>query len=493
MSFFRLEGAVSLGPDGRLSPAGSLGDAELAARIAGYKRMVAGRYRAIAPDEIDTLPEKGTMLVSPKIDGQFWCLVIENPEIGGEVALVSPRGKVISGRIPLLAEVRKNVVPRQKGRLIVPGELFALRKDGRPRHGDVAGALGGGEQAEVGRLGFFAFDLMEGGDETMPQPPADYPGRLEVLRRLFEGGQRAQAIRTDEVHSPEGVRERYGEWVEGGKGEGLVVRPEDGRIFKLKPIFTFDAAVIGFTEKSDESELVRSMLLAVIRDDGHFQLVGSVGNLGSDETRRELWNTLHGTVVESSYRFASSTGALYRFVAPTRVVEVKVTDLQVEDSSGRGVRRMVLDFEPEAGWTPLRLASGVSLIHPILSRVRDDKEPTATDVRAAQVLERVEVEDFEEKVVKVERPKSEVVRREVFTKTTKDKTAVRKLLVWKTNKDDVDPQFPAFVVHWTDYSPGRKEPLQREVRLAPDADAATEIAEAMLADGVKRGWQRVEG
>ncbi|MEM8997765.1 MAG: hypothetical protein AAGF23_23480, partial [Acidobacteriota bacterium] len=300
------------------------------------------------------------------------------------------------------------------------------------------------------------------------------------------------AIKTELVHTPSEVSALFAEWAEGGKGEGLVVRPEDGRIFKLKPVFTFDAAVIGFTEKNDEPEHVRSLLLAMIREDGQFQLVGSVGNLGTDALRSSLYAELKPTVVPSTYRFASSTGALYRFVEPKTVVEVKVTDIQVEDTSGRPVRRMVLELDPDDGWSPLQLRSGISLIHPILTRVRDDKKVDPTDVRASQILERVEVPELEQKVEKIVRPQSRVVRRRVFTKTTKDKTAVRKLLVWETGKAEIDPDYPAFVVHWTDYSPGRKQPLQREVRLAPTRAVADELAEQMLAAGVKRGWKAVE-
>ena len=479
---------VQAGPlgGGHLSPAGSVTDPELSSRIAGYKRQIAGRYRAISPDEVHFLPKSG-MLVSPKIDGQFWCLVAD----GGDVVLVSPNGKVISGSIPLLDEARKSLLSKVQGRLIVPGELFALRKGGRPRVGDVGKALGGGENAEVARLGFFAFDLMAGGDAETPEPPADYAGRLEVIQRLFEGGQRVQAIRTEAVHGPEEVQRLFGEWVEGGKGEGLVVRPDDGRIFKLKPIFTLDAAVIGFTEKSEEPDHVRSLLLALMRENGQFQLIGSVGNLGSDSLRADLFQRLSPAAVDSTYRFASSTGALYRFVRPEIVVEVKVTDLQVEDTSGRLIRRMVLEFD-ETGWTPIQLKSGASLIHPIMSRVRDDKKVDSTDIRAAQILERCEIEELDQTVQRIRHPKSEVLRREVYAKVTKGKTAVRKLVIWRTHKDEIDPLFPPYVVHWTDYSPGRNAPIQREVRLAPDEAAAQALGDEMVAGGVKKGWEKVE-
>ena len=490
-AFFDTAQAGPLG-NGLLSPAGSVTDAELITRIAGYKRQIAGRYRAISPEEIQFLPKTKT-LVSPKIDGQFWCMVIDTTGDGEpEIALVSPKGKVISGDVPLLAEARKNVGPRAVGRTIVPGELFALRKGGRPRVGDVGKALGGGADAQVARLGFFAFDLMDGGDGECPEPTPDYPGRLDVLQRLFAGGQRVQAIKTEEVGGPDDVKRLFGEWVEGGKGEGLVVRPEDGRIFKLKPIFTLDAAVIGFTEKNDEPNHVRSLLLAVMRENGQFQLIGSVGNMGSDELRAEIYRRLSPTVVDSSYRFASSTGALYRFVKPEMVVEVKVTDLQVEDTSGRPVRRMVLEVDEHEGWTPIQLKSGASLIHPIMSRVRDDKKVDGVDVRASQILERVEIEELNQAVERIERPKSQLIRREVYTKATKGKTAVRKLVIWQTHKDTVDPEFPPFVVHWTDFSPGRKEPLKREVRLAPTQDAALAVGDEMIQSNIKKGWALYE-
>lgn len=483
---YTTENAKPLG-NGLLSPAGSLREPELLKRVAGYKRVIAGRYSAISPAEISSLPAS-SLLVSPKVDGHFWCLLAEE----GEVILVSPNGKVISGDIPLLAEARKTVGKRAQGRVLCAGELFALRKNGRPRPTDVKSALGGGSVDTAARLGFFAYDLLDGGDAEAPQAAAEYAERLATLERLFEGGQRVRAIRTEHVHSHEEVRRLYDEWVEGGKGEGLVVRSFDGRIYKLKPLFTIDAAVIGFTEQTDASDRVRSLLLAVMRENGQYQVIGSSGNLGSDQFRAELYQKLAPALVESRYRYASTTGALFRFVAPREVAEVEVTDLQTEDSEGRQIRKMVLDFDPVRGWQPLQLKAGISLIHPILSRMRDDKAVNALDVRAAQILERVDLDEIEVSAEKIERPVSELLRREVYTKVLKGNTMVRKLLLWKTNKETHDSHFPAYVVHFTDYSPGRQEPLQREVRLAPSAELAEALAAEMLAENIKKGWQRVE-
>ncbi len=68
--------------------------------------------------------------------------------------------------------------------------------------------------------------------------------------------------------------------------------------------------------------------------------------------------------------------------------------------------------------------------------------------------------------------------------------AVRKLVLWQTNKQKADPDYPAFVLHWTDYSPGRKNPLTRQVRLAPDKKIAQDLFESILLKNIKAGWEK---
>jgi hypothetical protein len=91
----------------------------------------------------------------------------------------------------------------------------------------------------------------------------------------------------------------------------------------------------------------------------------------------------------------------------------------------------------------------------------------------------------------VQLPKSTVLKRRVWQKITKGKTSVRKLVIWKTNKESESPNYPAFVIHWTDYSAGRGTPLEREVRLAPDASIAEQISNNLIDENIKKGWEEV--
>ena len=174
------------------------------------------------------------------------------------------------------------------------------------------------------------------------------------------------------------------------------------------------------------------------------------------------------------------------------VVEINVTDLQPETGDGNQVRTMALSFDQEVGWQALGPMPSASLLHPVMVRIREDKKSGPIDTRFTQILERCQIDQAEQSVETVDLPKSEVLRREVWIKENKGKTAVRKLVVWKTNKEQVDPGYPAFVIHWTDYSAGRGTPLDREVRTAPNPELMEEIAAKLIEDNIKKGWEKVD-
>lgn len=469
--------------DGTLSPLGSLADADLAALVAGYKKNVARRYYGIRENELDRLPH-GTLLVSPKVDGELWFLVMWE----GTPVLVAPNGRVLRGALPLLQEATRTFGTRAGPKAVLAGELFVVTPSGRPRVMDVATTLGGG--GDIARLGFMAFDVARGGDGEAPAE--SYEDRLAEIERVLDGGKRVKAVRTVPVKSESDVSARYEEWVASGKAEGLVARAEDGRVYKIKPAFHVDCAVIGYTQKIDEPEMARSLLLALIRPDGTYQVVGSVGAIGDEAHRAELYTRLAGTEVDSTFRRVSSSGSLYRLVEPKFVVEIITTDLIVDDSSGQPVRQWALRQVEGQGWVQVCQVLGASLLHPKLERVRDDKAVNETDVRIGQLTERTPVQGLEVVARTTELPPSELVRREVYTKETKGQLAVRKLLVWRTNKDEVDEDFPPYVVHFTDFSAGRKTPLSREVKLAPDLEAAMALADDMIGSKIKKGWARAD-
>ncbi len=482
MPSFSTESARPCGK-GQHSPAGSVTNLELANAVRRYKRGIASRYTALVPDELEGRLPPGPYLVSPKVDGEQWCLVFED----GDVFLANPAGRVLSGNIPVLEEARK-ALPNTEGTTVIAGELFAARKEGRSRHGDLASALAGEAKAQVERVAFMAFDLVWGGDSEAKMPLSSYKERFDVVQRLLGGGKRLRAVKSESCETKAEVAALFETWAAGGKAEGLVVRTPSQHTYKVKPSVTIDAVVIGYTERTEDPTQLSSLLLALIRPDDTYQVIGHCGNLGSEDHRRTLGKTVQPLDCPSNYSEANTKGALFQAVRPSVVVEIRISDVQGDTSGGDPVQRMVLDHG-EGAWQARGRMPGVSILHPRLVRVRDDKQAVAGDVPVRQVFERVLVTEADAAAPMAELPKSEVIRREAFTKVTKGKTAVRKLLLWKTNKDAVDPLFPAYVVHFTDYSPSRKDPLKRTVRLAPDEVTAAALAEELLASEIKKGWK----
>jgi len=93
----------------------------------------------------------------------------------------------------------------------------------------------------------------------------------------------------------------------------------------------------------------------------------------------------------------------------------------------------------------------------------------------------------------VQLPKSEILRRQAWTKTHKGQTMVRKLVMWQTNKAaqlwaDGPADFPAYVIACTDYSPGRAEPLQRDVRVSNSRAQIDALYDGLVKEKVVKGW-----
>lgn len=462
---------------GRMAPAGSVADPALRGRLSAYKRNVAGAYRSLPPDEIAAALPPGPCVVSEKIDGETW--FFHNDEDGA--TLLSPVGKAIAG-VPLTDEAA-TLLSGWSG--LLAGELYAAREQGRPRVFDLHAAMGGGAEARVERLRFAAFDLLlDGGADTQRTP---YAARAARLRSLLVGGTRLHCAACEMVSTPAGLADLFERIVTRGGGEGVVVHAGDGRIYKVKPEVTLDAAVIGYAAGEPG---VSELLLALMTPDGRYQTIGRVRTGWSRGESQELAALLAALGCASSYRAATDHGTLCRFVRPELVVEVRCNDLLVADSAGEPVRRMRLEHSDAAGWTPLGPCPSASMVNGVFLRTRSDKAARRPDVRFEQVSDLLPVAP-EPTGGAPELPASQVLRREVFTKATRDGHAVRKLVAWRTNKHEADPRFPRFAVLFTDYSPGRRQPLRTELRVAASVESLDAFADGWLAENVKRGWAAV--
>lgn len=467
---------------GKLGKAGALKDATLTTTMERYKRLVAKRYRVVDADELELALPKGPLFISTKIDGELWFLI----KRGGEVAFCALNGRVLQG-VPVAVEAEKQLAGTDD--IIIAGELFAIPADGsaRPRVSHVGGALGDTTKAE--RLGFKAFDLLEEkGEDRQGQP---YEKRHARLAELFKDGKRSAMVIT-QVGDAKAAAHHYREWVGSQKFEGVVVRTEQGITFKVKPTFTIDAVVVAFGERiTGDVAQVRELTVALRRDDGTLQLLGPVGNGFSEEARVEWHARLKPLEVGSSFRMANREGTLCRFVKPEIVVEVKVHDLIDEGSVDEPVLRMAVKYEEGSGYTSIGLTRFAAMIFPVFVRERTDKQPDVGSIGLEQVHSRLPLDRRDEAAKVLVHEATRVMKRGAYTKITKGLTAVRKYVALETRKAALDPSYPPYVVHFTDYSGGRAEPLKTSIRVASTPEKLDALVKEWIEENIKGGWSEV--
>ena len=68
---------------------------------------------------------------------------------------------------------------------------------------------------------------------------------------------------------------------------------------------------------------------------------------------------------------------------------------------------------------------------------------------------------------------------------------VRKILAIKTNKEEASKDFPAYVLHITDFSPNRASKLQTAVKVSVDREQVLELFEESKREKFKKGWTEV--
>lgn len=217
----------------------------------------------------------GPYVVTEKADGETWFLRCE----GGGATLLSPSGKAITG-IPVTVEAER-LCAGWTG--LLAGELYATSASGRPRIFDLQAALAGGAGAQADRLRFATFDLIhDGGVEGLPWP---YEQRTQRLQALLAGGTCIHSTTFETVANAAEVAALFERIVVQRGAEGLVVHTPGGRVYKIKPEISIDAAVVGFGAGDNG---VCELLLGLLRPDDTYQLIGRVRTGWSHRERQGL-------------------------------------------------------------------------------------------------------------------------------------------------------------------------------------------------------------
>ncbi len=446
-----------------------------------YKKRLGRSFYAINSQEIMPRISGENFHVSRKIDGHLQLVVFN----GKQIFLIGRNGAV-RAKLPCL-ETAKSVVARKKKvkSFIAGAELYVQKKGERARVYDVIAALSDKEAIQT--LGLAFFDILEINGESMNT--SGYDRIFETLSDIFPKAGQAHVVETEQVRSKADIKYLFTKWVEEEGGEGLVVRGEMPFMYKIKPKHTFDAVVVGYVEGINERKgKVKTLLFSFMREPDLYHVVGKVGNNLSEAQRQQLFETLSQRHVDSTYIETDNDGVAFHMVHPEMVIEIGCTDVMTENTYGNPLANNVITFDG-ARYSLYNTTAGVRFIYPMFERIREDKTNTLEDIRFSQITDLVYLPEGDLSPEAL--PKSGLLFREVYQKTAKEKVMVQKFVVWKTNKESESFRHPAYVMHYTNFSSKRKEPLQKDIRISDSESQIMVLKDQFIKSNVKKGWELV--
>jgi ATP-dependent DNA ligase len=434
--------------------------------IVNYKKRIASRFQPLEGTfAYRDLTEADEYIYSEKIDGHLGFASVTD----GVVTFYNRSGTLLD--LPSLSAAFPTNTDG-----IWAGELY-LQKE-RSRSFLIASAIANAKDDVC----FAIFDAVHELEKPMFE-------RIALVEKSIVNSARIHPVKWMRTKTKQDIYDFYNETVEAGK-EGIIVHADQGSSYKLKPTIELDLTVVGYSMKEDGSG-IRSVLVGV-KDEDQWLVVASVGGGFTVEQRSEWQAKLEPLVCEGDIVMVAKNKMAYLYVKPEIVIQIKCLEAINEDSSGL-ISKEVFVYDSTKGYLTEGKTYGVSLVSPVFMGIRTDKTPGLEDTGIKQFTDRLEIADIsaaEELEAKEEaKEQSEIVFRKVYTKESKTGTAVRKFVGLKTNRDK---HFSNYILHYTDFSAGRKEPLQTEVSLASTEDILREKLVVAEEENIKKGWVLVD-
>lgn len=450
-----------------------------------YRTNVSRKYRMLPSRLMEQTFTTGTpVFASVKYDGEGVFILFDvDKDIC--VAFNAPSGRARRGLPCLLAAAEKLKAAGVKRALFV-GELYLKSTGERTQVSDVIRTTFNGTKEERSQLSLAVYDIIMLDGKDLRAHQSDFQKNIDTIEKMLLNDSKELCHAVEgKVLNGEEVPAFFKEVTEQRKLEGIVVRQlSSSDIYKIKPSISVDAVVIGFVEGDFEGQYgITSLLCALYdKDSKIIQALTRVGSGFTDEQRVNLLEPLTKLKATNPLDMTDSDGRPINFVTPSMVIEVSGESLVMESYHGKNNTSQTFKWDGK-NYTFVGLGKFPLLTHATFDRFREDKVWDDGGCRMEQVISPATIADLT-KPTAAAKGKPEVTLRETYVKEAKGEKMVRKILVVQTNS----PLHFPYVVHWTNFSPGRKTPLETEVKVAETKERLEELVEVYRIEANKKGW-----
>jgi hypothetical protein len=479
---------ISMRGDYGIGTGGAVSDHVLMAVATDFENAVMRKISALAPGDLASrFSGDDPLLLTRKYDGEGALIYFDAEHC---FSFSAPAGRVRIG-YQALDQLAAKLRAAGVQKALLRGELYldAAGSEAQRRAGvsEVIRVSFSGSADEIAALRLALFDVvMLDGRDLRPQQ-SDYGTTLKQLQDWFGSDESAavHAVAARRIAERELAAAFEAEVAAGA--EGVVVRRLNrAEAFKIKPVRTVDAVLIGYVEGDFEGQWgVASLLTALCyqspdgADGVWLQGFARVGSGLTDAQRIALLDQLRPLQVDSPLAMTDSSGREIHFLKPRHVLELHGEDL-IHADGGKPQRSQLFSWDESSGrFGFLGLNACPRLSFARFGKLREDKSWRDGGARIEQIG------------VSGERPKlqprdeeTKLLRREVYGKGE----MLRKLVVLQKGGDNAYP----YLIYWTDYSARRAEPLKVSVDLAASIERADAIAASLRADNLPKGWELLQ-
>lgn len=455
-----------------------------------YRTVISRKYQNLPQSMVrQTFADESPVHCSVKYDGEQVFVYFE-AEKNLCIAFNAPSGRCRIG-LPYLKALDEHLRKQQINKALLVGESYIPHKqDRRTKVSDVIRATFSGDHDSQQKLSLAIYDIIMLDGKKFFDPGTGFDKNHSQLEKLFSAheGEKFHLVR-EAILPAKQVADFFTETTQNDKEEGIVVRSlSNATIYKLKPLITVDAVIVGYTEGECEGHYGVTSLLCALYDPTVKRMVilGRIGSGFTDEERVRLLEELKESKVEAPLNMTDSSGRPISFVRPRLVVEIEGESLVSENSTGQAVQAQVFTYQ--AGTSSYEfhgLCDFPMLTHMRYLRPRDDKNWQDGGARPEQIGTTTNIQVAQTSQKNLGKPT--VLERHVYSKKGPKGESIRKAILVQTNS----PQKYAYLVHWSDFSPGRKIPLESSLEVANTLERAQQLLQQKLSTEIKKGWEKI--
>ncbi len=480
---------ITMRGDYGIASGGAVSDHVLLAVATDFENAVMRKISALAPGDLASrFSGDDPLLLTRKYDGEGALIYFDAEHC---FSFSAPAGRVRIG-YPALDQLATRLRAAGVQRALLRGEIYldaTAGADEQRRAGvsEVIRVSFSGSADEIASLRLALFDIvMLDGRDLRPQQ-SHYGSTLTQLQQWFGSDESApvHAVAARQIAERELAGAFEAEIAAGA--EGVVLRRLNrAEAFKVKPVRSVDAVLIGYVEGDFEGQWgVASLLTALTyqspdgADGVWLQAFARVGSGLTDAQRIALLDQLRPLQIEAPLAMTDSSGREIHFLKPRHVLELHGEDL-IHADGGKPQRSQLFGWNENTGKHEfLGLNACPRLTFARFGQLREDKNWRDGGAR----IEQIGISGERPKL-QVRNDETKVLRREVYAKGE----MLRKLVVLQKSGDNAYP----YLIYWTDYSARRAEPLKVSVDLAASSERADAIATRLLADNLPKGWELLE-